>query len=340
MRILSLIIIGFAIFFAGRLGDSPHGPDFKISCSTCHSSGGWQLDKTIYSFDHNTTKLPLSGQHTLIDCRLCHTSLIFSEAKTECIDCHNDVHQATVGSDCARCHNSASWLVVNITEIHQLGRFPLLGAHRTADCYDCHTSENPVRFDVKGIDCIDCHREEYFATTSPNHSQSGFSEECSSCHPVNATQWAGAGFNHNFFPLQQAHAIQCADCHKDETYSGLSSECISCHKIESETAKDPDHILSRFPDNCKLCHSLSPEWEPASFRQHDSESFPIYSGKHQGEWNSCADCHTNSSNFAVFSCLDCHEHNKQDMDDEHRGKKNYSYNSNECLRCHPNGEED
>ena len=53
--------------------------------------------KTIYSFNHNTTKLPLVGQHIEVNCRQCHPTLIFSEAKTECNECHTDVHQATAG---------------------------------------------------------------------------------------------------------------------------------------------------------------------------------------------------------------------------------------------------
>src|SRR5512140_1033595 len=159
MRILSLVILFAFLIFSNQKTDSPHGADFKISCKTCHSPKDWKLDKDIYSFDHNKTRLPLVGQHVAVDCRQCHTSLVFYEAKEECSQCHSDVHQSTTGPDCARCHTPASWLVNNITEIHQRGRFPLLGAHRTADCYQCHKSESLARFDVTGINCIDCHRQ-------------------------------------------------------------------------------------------------------------------------------------------------------------------------------------
>jgi len=171
MRILSLLILGLIIFFIpGRQTDSPHGPDFKISCTQCHSSKGWQLDKEIYSFDHNTTKMTLTGQHKEINCRQCHVSLVFSQAKSSCISCHKDVHQGTTGMDCSRCHTSESWLVNNVNDIHRMSRFPLMGAHRTADCILCHKSESRTRFDVPGVNCIDCHRDTYMATTNPNHS--------------------------------------------------------------------------------------------------------------------------------------------------------------------------
>lgn len=58
-----------------------------------------------------------------INCRQCHPTLKFAEAKSECNECHKDIHQSTVGLDCSRCHTPASWLVSNISEIHQRSRF-------------------------------------------------------------------------------------------------------------------------------------------------------------------------------------------------------------------------
>jgi len=57
MRILSLLIFCFLLISLNQQTDSPHGRDFKVSCKTCHSPKGWQIDKEVYSFDHNTTKL-------------------------------------------------------------------------------------------------------------------------------------------------------------------------------------------------------------------------------------------------------------------------------------------
>ena len=341
MQILSLLYFYMFLTFHNQEVKHPHGSDFKIACNKCHSSSGWYLDKKIYSFDHNTAKLPLTGQHIDLDCRQCHSSLIFTDAETECMDCHNDVHQATVGQDCSRCHTPASWLVSNITELHLLGRFPLLGAHKTASCKDCHKSESLVRFDAVGVNCIDCHREDYEGTTQPDHIQAGFSENCISCHSINAFQWGGAGFNHSFFPLTGGHSQpECADCHKGGNYTSLSKECNSCHQTDYNNTTNPNHTTLGFPVNCELCHTTDPGWKPASYKEHDSKSFPIYSGKHNGEWNACTDCHTNPSNYAVFSCLNCHEHNKTSMDSEHSGERGYSYDSASCYRCHPRGEAD
>jgi Zn finger protein HypA/HybF involved in hydrogenase expression len=328
MRLLSLFFYLLFMLLSRQEPESPHGRDFKVSCSTCHSSKGWQLDTAIYSFDHNRTKFALTGQHTGAGCRQCHTTLVFNETKSECNECHTDVHQATTGLDCARCHTPNSWLVSNITGIHQTSRFPLLGAHRTADCSDCHKSETLVRFDVPGVNCIDCHRENYMATTNPNHSESGFSEDCSPCHPVNSFEWTGAGFNHTFFPLTQGHSgLNCSDCHTSGSYTGLNPDCVACHQTDYNNTTNPNHQSMGFPTTCTTCHSLHPGWKPASYTQHDIQYFPIYSGNHRGTWDSCTECHTNPNNYSQFDCIRCHT-------GAHRDE---NYTNAQCYNCHPRG---
>lgn len=498
MRNLSLLILGLTILLIGIFSQvpmginavqqppkSPHGATFKVSCKVCHSTKGWKLDKEIYSFNHDSTKMPLIGQHNMVECRKCHPTLVFSEAKKECSQCHTDVHESTVGKDCKLCHTPHSWLVNNSTRIHQQSRFPLVGVHATVDCSQCHKSETFNRFDVLGTDCYNCHKEEYNATTQPNHISSGYSTQCVDCHSVFSKEWIGTGFNHNFFPLTQGHALSsctqchtsgnpgkisnecvschqadynastnpnhsiaqfstnctmchttapgwkpatfnhskfpltqghniddctkchingnystttsdcvschqtdynstsnpshsvlnfpknciechttapgwkpatfshskfpltqghdiddCTKCHINGNYTTTTSECVSCHQTNYNNTKNPIHSVLNFSKNCTECHTTTPGWKPASYKQHDALSFPIYSGKHRGEWSSCTDCHTNVSNYKVFSCINCHEHNKTDMDRKHNGEGGYSYNSAACLKCHPRGSGD
>jgi hypothetical protein len=304
MRILSFLILCVLLVLLVSLNpqtESPHGSGFKVSCKTCHSPKGWQLDKTIYSFDHNNTKMPLIGQHSVVDCRQCHITLIFKDAKTECNQCHNDIHQSTVGPDCQRCHTPASWLVNNINEIHQRSRFPLLGAHRTADCIQCHKSENLTRYDVNGVNCIDCHRDKYLATTSPNHVQSGISQDCTPCHPMNSFQWTGTGFNHSFFPLTQGHStVKCADCHTNGSYTNANPDCNSCHQNDFLATTNPNHSLSKISTACKDCHSLSPGWKPTSFNH---SGYPLTLGH---AVPTCADCHKGNYTSTSTDCYSCH----------------------------------
>ena len=338
-----LFVVLIATFILGReelsqSPDPPHGDNFKISCSVCHSTKGWKLDREIYSFNHDTTALPLIGQHKETDCKLCHPSLIFSEANTECSSCHTDVHESTVGYSCERCHTPHSWLVQNITQIHQLSRFPLIGVHARIDCYECHRTETFLRFEVLGTDCYSCHIDDYASTTLPNHQSAGFSTNCIDCHNIFADDWTGTGFNHDFFPLTLGHDIDnCSQCHTDGNFSALPTECSACHQDNYDATTNPVHASLGFSTNCTECHTIDPGWKPAKYTQHDALSFPIYSGKHRNEWSNCTDCHKNPASYKEFTCLECHEHNQNDMDDKHSGMQDYFYVSSSCLTCHPDG---
>ena len=331
---IALTIVGLAAW----QDDSPHGSDFRITCDKCHSAKGWEIDPEAYSFDHNTTRLPLVGQHTNLECRQCHPTLVFSEAPSECFLCHTDMHEQTAGNDCARCHTPHSWIVDNITSIHRQGRFPLRGAHYTAECSACHPSASLLRFEPLGVECVDCHMSEFQSAANPNHVEGNFSTDCSFCHEMDSYSWGGAGFSHAFFPLTDGHDIQdCNRCHTSGSFENTPSDCYDCHAQDYANTTNPAHLASGFSTDCKLCHTTTPGWRPADFTIHDAEYFPIYSGSHRGEWNSCTECHENVSNYASFTCISCHEHSQSSMDSKHHEVRNYQYNSIACLDCHPRG---
>jgi len=249
------------------------------------------------------------------------------------------MHNQTVGFECERCHTPKSWIVENITEVHQVSRFPLVGPHVTADCYDCHPSASQLEFNPLGVECYDCHQDDYLATTNPNHVGSNFSTDCSECHYITSFTWTGGNFNHSFFPLTEGHAINdCSRCHEPGSdYSNTSPECISCHEADYTATTNPNHSLAEFSTNCIECHTTLPGWKPAKFPEHDA-LFPIYSGSHNGEWSSCDECHTTPGNYGLFSCTICHEHNQGDMDEEHNEVGGYTYNDIACFECHPTGD--
>jgi hypothetical protein len=341
MRKLSLILFFLVLASLSFSQDNPHGEGLTIACADCHNTKGWTLEQGSYIFSHDITDFPLKGQHEKLDCLSCHESLVFSEARNECMSCHTDIHQQTVGFACERCHDSQSWIVNNIVDVHRMSRFPLLGAHLTADCNSCHPSASLLKFEPVGVDCYDCHMTDYEATTSPNHVESGFSTSCTDCHLMNAFSWQGTDFTHDFFPLTEGHAmISCAECHPGNDFGNASPECISCHQDDYNQATNPSHTALAFSTNCTECHTTSPGWEPAEYKAHDTQFFPIYTGSHQGEWGSCIECHPNPSNYGVFTCIDCHDHNKTDMDDEHEDVGGYIYESQACLDCHPTGDGD
>lgn len=340
---------------ASCFAQNPHGAALKIDCKQCHTSDSWDINTQSWQnselqipgqaqkqrFDHNKTRFELSGQHQKVDCRACHESLVFSEASTNCVDCHHDLHQQTVGHDCSRCHDSNSWLVDDITEIHQQNGFPLLGNHQLADCKDCHFSETYLRFDRIGNLCLDCHLDTYQATTSPNHQAAGYSTDCSACHDLTLPdrQWVAGAANHLFFPLTGGHLINdCNRCHVGGNFSNTPTDCFACHESDFRATTSPDHEAGNFPTDCKACHTTEPGWDAGNFTQHDPLYFPIFSGKHKGAWDDCTECHTTQGNFKAFSCIDCHEHNNANkLADAHNDVSGYSHSSTACYGCHPKG---
>ncbi len=337
MQKLSYIIIVFIFSSTLFSQTSPHGDGLKIDCNVCHTTEGWGLKNS--KFDHGSTDFELVGQHKSVGCISCHTDLHFSETKTTCESCHTDIHENSVGFDCERCHTPASWVVSNIEDIHRMSRFPLFGMHKVADCNECHESNTNRNFKPLGATCYECHLKDYQATTTPNHVASNYSTDCEECHNLNSPTWQGAGIIHTFFPLIGGHSISnCFECHSTATFTGLTQECSSCHTDDYNGTTNPSHTSLGFSTTCDECHTIQ-GWQPATF-DHDSKFFPIYSGEHNGEWNKCSDCHTNSNNYGDFSCLNCHEHNQTDMNKEHSGINGYSYESNACFACHPTGSEE
>ncbi|MCB0673787.1 MAG: hypothetical protein KDC59_17720, partial [Saprospiraceae bacterium] len=126
-------ILVWVMMATGLWGQNPHGAAFTMDCAKCHTPTGWTPLLNTLAFSHDTTAFPLLGAHQTVDCKLCHTTLVFDQAPLDCFGCHTDVHQQTVGPDCARCHDSRSWIVDDITDIHRQDGFALVGAHATAD---------------------------------------------------------------------------------------------------------------------------------------------------------------------------------------------------------------
>ncbi len=335
MLLIALVLLN------GRMlnAQSPHGATFAVDCAACHVPQAWNIMRDSLEFDHGGTALPLAGQHITVDCRSCHVSLDFDvKPPSDCVACHTDVHAMTVGNDCARCHTEQTWLVDDIPELHEQNGFPLLGAHLTASCVDCHISENTLAFQRIGNECINCHRDEYTATRQPDHVASGFSTDCDQCHDPTGNGWSTTFMEHDFFPLTQGHDIQdCARCHTSGTFAGLSPECVSCHLDDYNTTSDPNHSASGFSTDCASCHTTAPGWTPATF-DHDDQFFPIYSGSHNGVWTACTDCHTNPNDFSVYTCITCHT--EPETGNEHPGITGYTHESTACLMCHPTGEGD
>jgi Zn finger protein HypA/HybF involved in hydrogenase expression len=184
---------------------SPHGK-LTVPCEQCHGAESWSTLANPLKFSHASTGFSLDGQHALVRCTGCHSTLKFADAKTRCADCHDDVHRGELGKLCDRCHTPRSWLVPDMTQRHKGTRFALVGAHVNAECRACHRNQQKNQYSGVQTECYACHAADYNGAKNPDHRSGGISTDCSQCHSVAALRWGG-DFNHasTGFPLTGAH---------------------------------------------------------------------------------------------------------------------------------------
>jgi len=326
MRRLSFILISM-LLAANLFAQSPHGKNFNIDCSNCHSPNTWTKIPEVIKFDHDNTSFKLSGQHKNVSCINCHQSLVFSNAKDDCGSCHKSIHQNSVSPECSSCHTTRTWLIPNINEIHERNRFPLVGVHAIVDCAQCHAKFSTLNFEVQGVECIDCHRSNFIATKNPDHIRSGFSTDCQQCHSINQMNWGFANFAHDFFPLVGGHKINdCFSCHNQGTFAGLSTDCYSCHKKDYDATTNPNHAQSNFSTDCKSCHTIT-VWTSTTF-DHNATGFPL-TGAHTSV--SCNACHTTGFNNTSTDCYSCHKKDYDGTTDPNHPAQGFP---TDCKQCH------
>ncbi|MGA2623345.1 MAG: hypothetical protein ABSF91_05775 [Bacteroidota bacterium] len=309
--------------------------NFSHDCTQCHTTTGW----SPASFDHASTRFPLTGSHIAVQCLSCHISGNYQITYTDCYQCHqsdylrptNPNHVTAIFSrDCTPCHTTTAWIPSTFS--HSSTKLPLTGAHLTIQCQSCHTSGN---YQLVYINCYQCHQNDFQTAANPNHVAGNFTHDCTQCHST--TAWSPATFDHSAtkFPLTGTHlTTPCQSCHTGGNYQLVYADCYQCHQSDYQRPTNPNHVVANFGHDCSPCHTTT-AWTPSTFN-HDQQYFKIYSGRHLQQWTYCTDCHTNPANYATFSCINCHEHNQSETDSAHQGVAGYSYSSPACYNCHRN----
>ena len=225
-----------------RSGDA-HSGKLGTTCSDCHSSTQWSGTR----FDHTAiASFPLVGAHATLQCTSCHANGLTAQLGRDCTSCHarDDPHKGQLAARCDTCHGQTAWTEA-IHFDHDLASFPLLGAHATLTCAECHATR---AFHDAGSACASCH-----ADKDPHAGR--FGTQCGTCH--HPTDWHAARFDHakaTRFPLTGAHAmVACASCHQVNKLNptGAASvprECGQCHR-----QSDPHG--GRFGAACGDCHT-------------------------------------------------------------------------------------
>jgi hypothetical protein len=167
-----------------------------------------------------------------------------------CAGCHRDRHRGEFGATCEGCHDSESWRPFFNADAHRRTGFPLVGQHALIPCQQCHGEMRDRTFTRAPSGCVSCHRADYDRTsfTSINHSASGLSLDCQSCHATWRFWPARLDSHRSCFPLSGPHSgIRCLSCHtslSSATITGACStgtaSCTSCH-THSCARSDSEH---------------------------------------------------------------------------------------------------
>jgi len=209
------------------------------------------------------------------------------------------VHGKNFKMKCALCHNTESWHVKprDIRFDHNSTGFPLLGAHKTVRCRQCHQD---LVFSHVGNQCADCHTDIHQGTLG---------HQCQRCH--NTWSWENRQKVYELhqqmrFPLIGAHAaLDCQACHTTEAkneYALKRVECSSCHLETYRQTINPAHRKAGFSLQCEHCHSLATNgWRPAQYTH--TAKFPLQGG-HAGL--ECNNCHSSGYSNISQECVTCH----------------------------------
>ena len=260
------------------------------------------------------------------DCAACHDTQSDLPQAALCIVCHEDVGEdriertgfhgvfdAAQRNECVVCHTDHEGQDADIVPVdsglfdHNFSDFPLLGAHLSAACGDCHVAGEKYR--AASFTCSSCHAND-------DVHDGTLGSACEDCHNENA--WADSGFDHNTvgYPLTGGHTkVECIDCHRGNVFDGTPTQCIDCHAVDDVHAGSNGVA-------CHDCHSTA-TWRTIGFDHSEETGFALEDG--HGGLN-CQDCHTREDfkDGLTGACSSCHAD-----EDNHQGR-----NGTECGTCH------
>ncbi len=314
-----------------------HRGAFKQDCVACHTETTFQKG----TFDHASTKFPLTDKHTGLACVACHktvtaTARDFRGLLTTCVSCHADVHRGELGPRCEQCHTMKSFAVKAFT--HANPRPFFAGQHAALTCTQCHVktmaptrsvanAAERVGFTATATTCASCHKDVHLGQLATT---------CENCHTIDVAKFVVTGFNHSAtkFPLTGKHTpVLCEKCHKVETgvfpagagtarrFVGVGTTCVSCHA-------DPHR--GQLDRNCLTCHTVDSFARPNYTHKNARSLRDFFVGRHN---TTCVACHKPlpataagakpAANYAVTTrCISCHI-------DIHRGAL-----GPDCAACH------
>ena len=155
--------------------DDKHKGQEGKKCEACHHEQSWK--KT--DFDHRQSRFALTGKHILVECKKCHATPMFKDAKSDCWSCHEkqDVHKRRLGTGCESCHNNRDWKDWDFD--HNKTSFKLVGKHKDISCVECHKTPVLKKMTLTA-NCASCHDKD-------DKHNDAYGDKCEHCH--NGLSW-------------------------------------------------------------------------------------------------------------------------------------------------------
>ena len=261
-----------------------HKGQLGTTCQRCHSTAV-PFKSARASFDHGSTKFPLTGAHRTAACQSCHVAPagggapVFAGLKfSSCESCHKSPHPAQMTANgCTSCHTTTTWSTKKFD--HSATSFPLVGKHAAVACSSCHKGST-ARTKPAAATCATCHADPH---------KGEFRQDCRACHDESG--FSGARFDHasTRFALRDAHAAaKCEACHTTihrgvpaakamVDFRGPQTACASCHA-------DPHRAA--FGGTCESCHSTG-TFHLTDFKHPGDQE--LFTGQHASL--TCQQCH-------------------------------------------------
>ncbi|MBI3818324.1 MAG: hypothetical protein HY286_06495 [Planctomycetes bacterium] len=358
-------------------------PGSARACATCHGehegssfniAGPRAFEKSgirdINKYDHAALGFKLAGKHSSLQCKDCHKTFDvavipkdqhrFGGLTQACESCHEDPHKGQMKSACSDCHEQLGPFKDLSTYVHILS-FPLVGAHRTPGCLECHKKESTHAIEAlagktpppTSRTCVECHASPHrsaFVESVALGAAKPTGESCLLCHDPTHKTFVGtdaamtsARHAATGFPLTPPHSqLKCDDCHRKDIsntdfkqrYPGRTLQsCEACHKDahRGEFINNPAFAKTQ----CTDCHKTD-AFKPSKFGvpEHAKTPFPLL-GKHVQV--DCLQCHKAEAvpagtpprfDAAQTACAQCHR-------DPHGGAFSEApFESKGCEVCH------
>ena len=323
--------------------ESPHHTLDGEACDNCHPAADhlWSMARQcVTEVQLEATGFRLEGPHEGLACGKCHPTDVSFEKRYRdpetpgyrrhedtCSGCHEDVHGGQFNgrySRCIDCHSKEEFRPAKLTIADHTSAFPLIGAHASVACTECHQPDafTGVRqfVDTKS-DCRTCHQSPHAGQFADRIAK----EDCVSCHSPRCDTFRIMEFDHGLqtgYFLNGAHAsAACEHCHYEvptpspvgpiptRRFAGTPKTCASCH-VDPHRGQFKEYGIGQ----CNQCHVSNSDWHRNDF-DHDTDSrFPLV-GAHVGL--ECSSCHLpirlgDGSEIIQYKpmgteCRDCHE---------------------------------